>query len=126
MLEQGYVDYLIETTPLKQIRDYIDCHLPDDQDDYEFADGFARAVVVSILFERDPYDDVLDLIRLFGLEDCEGERYPHALGRLLTDAFNMLPRWDLNGWSLSENTERVTGRHPTPASPLVAAALPHS
>lgn len=126
MLEQGYVDYLIETTPLRQIRDYIDCHLPDDQDDYEFADGFARAVVVSILFERDPYDDVLDLIRLFGLEDCEGERYPHALGRLLTDAFNMLPRWDLNGWSLSENTERVTGRHPTPASPLVAAALPHS
>ena len=69
------------------------------------------------------FDDVLDVVRLFGMHHCEGEGYPHTLGRLVTDVFNMLPRWDLNGWSLAENTARVTGRPPTPASPLVAEAL---
>ena len=123
MLSQDFVDYLVETTPLREVRAYVDRHIPDDQDDYEFADTFARALVVSALFEHEPYDDVLDVVRLFGMHHCEGEGYPHTLGRLVTDVFNMLPRWDLNGWSLAENTARVTGRPPTPASPLVAEAL---
>lgn len=110
MLEQGFMAYLLESEALRSVRDYVDAHLPDDEDDYEFPELFARAVVVSALFESDPYEGVLDLIQLFGMRRCEGERYPHTLGRLLTNAFNAVPRWELRGWSLEENTERLTGR----------------
>lgn len=122
MLTQSFADYLLERMPLPQIRDYIDHHMPDTEDDYDFPTCFARAILISILFERDSYDDVLDIIRLFGMQRCEGPQYPHALGRLITDAFNMLPRWELNGWSLAENTERLTGRRPEPASPVLREA----
>ena len=44
------------------------------------------------------------------MEGCEGTDYSDTLGRLVTNAYNALPRWDLNGWSLEENTERITGK----------------
>ena len=110
MLETSFVDYLMGTEPLRRIRDYVDEHMPDDEDDFEFAETFARGVIISILFEHESYDEALDLIRLFGMTECEGDRYPHTLGKLITDVFNTLPVWPLNGWSLAENTERLTGK----------------
>lgn len=110
MLAQGFVDYLCETEALQSLRSYVDNHVPDDEDDYEFPDEFVRAVIVAALFEQDPYEDLLALVSVFGLEGCEGNGYPHTLGRLLTNAFNALPVWPLNGWSLEENTERLTGK----------------
>ena len=110
MLEEPFIDYLMRQEVFRRIRSYVDEHMPDDEDDFEFAETFARAVIISILFEHETYDEALDLIRLFGMSECEGKHYPHALGKLITDAFNTLPVWWLNGWSLAENTERLTGK----------------
>ena len=74
---------------------------------------FTTAIIVSALYEQENYYETLDIIRLFGMKDCEGNEYPHRLGGLVTDAFNALPRWPLKGWSLAENTERLSG-HPSP------------
>ena len=112
MLETSYLEYLLETDSFLRIRDYVDEHLPDCEDDYEFATTFARAVIISSLFEGETYEEALDIIRLFGMRHCEGNSFPHRLGRLVTDAYNALPRWHLNGWSLAENTERLSGRKP--------------
>ena len=110
MTRQPFVDYLLETPALARVRAYVDEHVPDDQDDYEFPTTFARALVISSLFMHESYEDTMDVIRLFDMSACEGSAWPHLLGRLVTDVYNALPRWELNGWSLAENTERVTGR----------------
>ena len=100
----------MQRAPLKALRSFVDAHVPDDQDDYEFGDLFVRSVVVSAVLMAESYSDTMDIIRLYGMENCDGTGYSDTLGRLVTNAYNALPRWELNGWSLEENTERITGR----------------
>lgn len=114
MLDRPFIDHLLGMPPLIRLRNYVDGHIPDHEDDYEFPTTFCRAVIISALFEHESYHEVLDIIRLFGMEDCEGDHYPHQLGKLVTDVFNTLPAWQLNGWSLNENTERLTGQEVIP------------
>jgi hypothetical protein len=52
----------------------------------------------------------MDVIRLYNMQDCDGTGYSDTLGRLVTNAYNSLPRWEPNGWSLEENTQCITGR----------------
>lgn len=110
VLSSRPIDALVETRALSQLRAFVDHHVPDDQDEYEFPDTFARAVAVSSVLMEEPYNETMGLIGLFGMERCEGTDFSDTLGRLVTNAYNALPRWQLNGWSLEENTERMTGR----------------
>ena len=110
MLKCAPIDYLASLAPLRALRAFVDAHVPDDQDDYEFADLFMRSVIVSCVLMSESYNQTMDIIRLYGMESCEGTDYSDTLGRLVTNAYNALPRWNLNGWSLEENTERLTGR----------------
>ena len=110
MLHTSPVEALMRREPLRALRSFVDAHVPDDQDDYEFGDLFVRAVVVSAVLMAESYNDTMDIIRLYDMEDCDGTGYSDTLGRLVTNAYNALPRWELNGWSLEENTERITGR----------------
>ncbi len=110
LLEARPIDGLMEREALRKLRDFVDLHVPDDQDDYEFPDLFARSVVVSTTLMHDDYDEVLDIIRLYRMRTCEGTDVSDTLGRLVTNAFNALPQWPLAGYSLEENTERITGR----------------
>lgn len=104
------INGLMERDALRKLRDFVDLHVPDDQNDYEFPDRFTRSVVVSTTLMHDSYDEVLDIIRLYGMLACEGTDVSDTLGRLVTNAFNALPQWPLGGYSLEENTERMTGR----------------
>lgn len=110
MLATAPLDALMERDALRALREFVDAHIPDGEDDYEFADLFVRSVVVSCVLMNDSYNDTIDLIRLYGMLGCEGTDFPDTLGQLVTNAFNALPRWQLNGWSLEENTERITGK----------------
>ena len=111
MLQATPIEALLETDALVSLRAFVDRHIPDGEDDYEFADTFARSVVVSSVLMHESYNDALDLVRLYGMLGCEGTRFPDTLGRLITNAYNALPRWQSNGFSLEELTERLTGRH---------------
>lgn len=110
MLDDEPVQALLETRALRDLRAFVDCHIPDQEDDYEFADLFARSVVVSVVLMNENYNDTMDLIRLYAMLGCEGTPFPDTLGRLVTNAYNALPRWQHNGWSLEELTERLSGR----------------
>lgn len=110
MLQSNPVSTLMELGALQALRSFVDAHIPDGEDDYTFADTFCRSVIVSAVLMHEPYHDTMDIIRLYGMEDCDGTGYSDNLGRLVTNAYNALPRWELNGWSLDESTERLTGR----------------
>lgn len=110
MLQGTPIEVLMQRAPLRALRTFVDAHVPDDQDDYEFGDLFVRSIVVSSVLMAESYSDTMDIIRLYGMENCDGTGYSDTLGRLVTNAYNALPRWELNGWSLEENTERITGR----------------
>ena len=110
MLEESPIKYLATLGPLQALQAFVDNHVPDDQDDYEFPDLFVRSVIVSCVLMSESYNQTMDIIRLYGMEACEGTSFSDTLGRLVTNAYNALPRWGLNGWSLEENTERITGR----------------
>ncbi len=110
MLDNEPIQALLETKPLRDLRAFVDRHIPDQEDDYEFADLFARSVIVSVVLMNENYNDTMDLIRLYAMLGCEGTPFPDTLGRLVTNAYNALPRWQHNGWSLEELTEHLSGR----------------
>lgn len=110
MLQMEPIQALCELDALQALRSFVDAHVPDGEDDYTFADTFVRSVVVSATLMAESYNETMDLIRLYHMEGCEGTDFSDSLGRLVTNAYNALPRWELNGWSLEQNTERLTGR----------------
>ncbi len=110
MLDSSPIQALLETKALRDLRAFVDRHIPDNEDEWEFADLFVRSVAVSVVLMNESYNETMDLIRLYGMLGCEGTRFPDTLGRLLTNASNALPRWQHNGWSLEELTEHLTGR----------------
>lgn len=110
MLEDAPVEALMRTDSIRAVRDFVDAHIPDGENDYTFADTFTRAIVISTVLLSDNYNATMDLIRLYQMQHCDGTSYSDTLGRLVTNAYNALPRWELNGWSLEENTQRITGR----------------
>ena len=110
MLQMAPIQALVELDAMKALRAFVDAHVPDNEDDYEFGDVFVRSVAVSSVLMAESYNETMDLIRLYHMEGCEGTDFSDTLGRLVTNAYNALPRWELNGWSLEQNTERLTGR----------------
>lgn len=110
LLRATPVDTLTNLEQLQSLRSFVDAHVPDDQDAYDFADLFVRSVVVSAVLMAESYNDTMDIIRLYHMENCDGTGYSDTLGRLVTNAYNALPRWELNGWSLEQCTERLTGQ----------------
>lgn len=110
MLATTPIYALMELPALEALRNFVEAHIPDGEDDYEFGEQFCRSVVVSTTLMCDSYNDTMDIIRLYGMQHCEGTDFSDTLGRLVTNAYNALPRWELNGWSLEQNTERLTGR----------------
>lgn len=110
MLTPSPTGALAKLDALRALRTFVDAHIPNDQNDYEFADLFVRSIIVSSVLMGESYNETMDVIRLYHMEGCEGTDYSDTLGRLVTNAYNALPRWDLNGWSLEENTERITGK----------------
>jgi hypothetical protein len=56
------------------------------------------------------YEETLDIIRVYGMQHCEGTEFSDTMGRLVTNAFNTLPRPVLSGHSLEERTRLITGR----------------
>ena len=110
MLTCRPVEALLETERLCDLRAYIDEHVPDGEDDLSFADIFARSVIISSLIMGEGYEETLDIIRVYGMQHCEGTEFSDTMGRLVTNAFNTLPRPVLSGHSLEERTRLITGR----------------
>jgi hypothetical protein len=105
--EGGYLAELASRPAVVQLRDFLDAHVPDGEDDYLYAD---RVVDDLILHSIDSGDAMafLDEAEQAGLGECAEDT--GLLPRLLENAYGALPSWEFNGWSPQEVMERMMGR----------------
>lgn len=89
------------------LRNWLDAHVPDGEEDYFFADDCVDELIDAQADSVRPTDliDAANDMDLFTLsEDPEG-----LVGRLM--AFdNAMPRWDNNGWSADALHSKITGK----------------
>lgn len=86
------------------LQDFLDRHIPFDQDEYLFADYVLDELITMVCLECDPAD-ITDCLMDWGLDF--GERPDdEAMFKLLTDFFNEIPLWVNNGWSAAELAQR--------------------
>lgn len=101
------MDVLLSRPQMARLRDFLDAHVPDGEDDYLFADRVTEDIA-SIAIEDGDYRGALDYLARLGFDGCaEGEG---TLARLAKNACEAMPSWENNGWSPREWLERITGR----------------
>ena len=92
---------------MANLRRWLDAHVPDDEDDYLYADYVIEQLLEVQMGSTRPTEIVQaasDLGVFETTEDVEG-----VLGRIMAMA-NALPDWWNNGWSPDAFVERSTGR----------------
>ncbi|HAM15418.1 MAG TPA: hypothetical protein DCP91_06085 [Eggerthellaceae bacterium] len=106
-LEADIFDSLKADPSVVRLRDYLDAHVPDDEDDYTFADRIVENVVLSAI-ESGDLQGIYDYLLGLGLDNCFSQGSTFWL--LVNNVFNAMPSWENNGWSPQELYEQVTGR----------------
>lgn len=86
------------------LQDFLDRHIPFDQDEYLFTDFVLDELVTMVRLEYDPAD-ISDCLMDWGLDFSE-KSDAEAMSKLLTDFFIDIPLWSGNGWSATELTQR--------------------
>lgn len=100
LLEVGhYLDWAIEQPAMRRLVRYVDAHVPDGEDDYDYAENvldLACGVSHGLV-------DFTRLMQLLGdhqvFVDEDGMR---AVAWLLQQVMNTMPCWEDNGWSPEE------------------------
>ena len=100
-------DALFNDPSVIGLRNYLDAHVPDGEDDYRYADRMVEQVVASSI-EVGEVHDMMAIADAAGLMSCTND--PDRLQSLLTNVFSAMPSWDSNGWSMRELYEKMTGR----------------
>lgn len=89
------------------LRDYLDGHVPDDDDDYAYADRTMEDIL-ELFYTGARASELPDDLEDMGLTDATDD--PKALVQLTTNLYNALPAWQLCGWSEQELREQETGQ----------------
>lgn len=95
----------------RALRDYLDSHVPDGQDDYLFADGVIEDLITFMSFGMTSAQTVRIYFEI--LEDhgfVPDEAHMKKLLDLLMNMANAMPTWANNGWAPNELHEAATGR----------------
>ena len=107
LAEKDVISWKAELPAAVNLRNWLDAHVPDDEDDYFFADDCVDELIDAQVDSVKPTDLInaandMDLFTLS--EDPEG-----LIGRLM--AFdNAMPRWENNGWSPDALHSKNTGK----------------
>ncbi len=107
LLENDVVGELVDNPNAVRLRDFLDAHVPDGQDDLTFADAVVYEMVLASI-ESGSLQSLFAYAMELGLEGCSPD--PERLTVLLTNLFNAMPSWENNGWSPQELYEQLTGR----------------
>jgi hypothetical protein len=95
----GLFDYVTSVPEVRALRDYLDAHVPDDQDDLYFADNIIEELYRSLDWELDP-NDIIDSLVERGLSlDGDTIDETNDMLQVLDAAMNAMPRWVNNGWT---------------------------
>ena len=89
------------------LRDYLDEHVPDDDDDYAYADRTMEDIL-ELFYTGARASELPGDLEDMGLMDATDD--PKSLVQLATNLYNALPAWQLCGWSEQELRERETGQ----------------
>lgn len=89
------------------LRDYLDEHVPDDDDDYAYADRTMEDIL-ELFYTGARASELPGDLEDMGLMDATDD--PKALVQLATNLYNALPAWQLCGWSEQELREHETGQ----------------
>lgn len=104
--EEAY-DWKLRLPEVANLRSWLDAHVPDDEDDYLYADYVIEQLLDVQMGSSRP-TEIVEVASDLGVfettEDVEG-----ALGRTMAMA-NALPDWWNNGWSPDALHEKATGR----------------
>lgn len=104
--EEAY-DWKLRLPEVANLRRWLDAHVPDDEDDFLYADYVIEQLLDIQMGSSRPTEIVQaasDLGVFETTEDVEG-----VLGRIMA-MVNALPDWWNNGWSPDAFVERSTGR----------------
>ena len=102
---RALIDWVLDRPAARNLTAYLDAHVPNDRDDYYFAD---RVVEDVVFLSRDQPDihEILETIQQDGLLLTEAQL--NYLLELLTELINDVPCWANNGWTPMELHE-MTG-----------------
>ena len=107
VVETGVYAWKLHLPAVVNLRNWLDAHVPDEEDDFLYADDVIDELLDAQLGSSRP-TDVVEAASEMGVfetsEDVEG-----AVGRVMAFA-NALPDWWNNGWPPDALHERVTGR----------------
>ena len=106
-VESDSMARLWEEPSVKALLAFLDAHVPDGQDDYDFADSVVEEILYAAIEIAD-FNAVMKYVESVGLKDCAANK--DILPRLVTNVFNIVPSWDNYGWSAKELMEQITGR----------------
>lgn len=111
MLDQGILSRYLRLDAVAALRNYLDAHVPDGQDDRYFADALVNELACTLVVGEVGVDRAYKRLARYGMWNCEGSDWSDTLGRLVVNLYNALPRWEQGGWSLRMCKESLTGRH---------------
>jgi hypothetical protein len=100
--QTGLFDYVTSVPEVRALRDYLDAHVPDDQDDFYFADNIVDALYNFLDWTLNP-SDIIDVLCDHGLffDDDDIDETNDML-KVLYTAMNAMPHWTNNGWTPDE------------------------
>lgn len=100
-------DWKLRLPEVANLRRWLDAHVPDDEDDFLYADYVIEQLLDVQMGSSRP-TEIVEVASELGVfettEDVEG-----VLGRIMA-MVNALPDWWNNGWSPDAFVERSTGR----------------
>ncbi len=106
-VEVDPIEHLWQQPSVQTLLAFLDAHVPDGQNDYDFADSVVEEVLYGAVEIGDMHA-ILRYLESMGLSRCSSQK--DTLPHLLANVFNIVPSWDNYGWSAKELMEQITGR----------------
>lgn len=99
-----------EQPPARALRNYLDAHVPDECDDYFFAEKVIEDLLTEVFWgqTQGSVQAFFDILEHNGFVPDESQL--NTLVNLWTNMCNGLPNWPNNGWSPNELMGRMSRR----------------
>lgn len=99
LLDVSVGDYVYGLPCVQELVSYFDQHVPNNENEYEFADRAVDELICNFMFKRHTLAAELKRLTRQGWYLCEGFNSAPMLTSLVVRLYQELPRWEFNGWS---------------------------
>ena len=99
MLGKEANEFVYGLPSVQALTHYFDAHVPEDEDEFFFADTMIDELINDIMLCRCSLASIIATLIKDGWYLSEGSNTSPILTKLVLNLYRELPRWDLNGWS---------------------------